>query len=150
MKRKLLLCCLIVLPMACSKDKQSEPKVEKFALEYSIQEREDAYAKMYPYLKVVNKRYTLDLTEEQADTLGVPVALYREALADVEAVNQSFDKAEEEGISSSNCLAKTQVYAKPKGEVYGLTPARCWKVKRRGVIAGSFSLNHFKPPMLPA
>ena len=23
----------------------------------------------------------------------------------------------------SNCLAKTQVYAKPKGEVYGLTPA---------------------------
>ena len=25
---------------------------------------------------------------------------------------------------SSNCLAKTQVYAKPKGEVYGLTPAR--------------------------
>ena len=33
---------------------------------------------------------------------------------------------------SSNCLAKTQVYAKPEGEVYGLTPARCWKVKRRG------------------
>ena len=32
----------------------------------------------------------------------------------------------------SNCLAKTQAYAKPKGEVYGLTPARCWKVKRRG------------------
>ena len=32
----------------------------------------------------------------------------------------------------SNCLPKTQVYAKPKGEVYGLTPARCWKVKRRG------------------
>ena len=35
-------------------------------------------------------------------------------------------------IGPSNCLAKTQVYAKPKGEVYGLTPARCWKVKRRG------------------
>ena len=34
-------------------------------------------------------------------------------------------------IGSSNCLAKTQVYAKPKGEVYGLTPARCWKVTRR-------------------
>ena len=33
---------------------------------------------------------------------------------------------------SGNCLAKTQVYAKPQGEVYGLTPARCWKVKRRG------------------
>jgi len=30
-----------------------------------------------------------------------------------------------------NCLAKTQVYAKPQGEVYGLTPARCWKVKWR-------------------
>ena len=26
-------------------------------------------------------------------------------------------------IGPSNCLAKTQVYAKPKGEVYGLTPA---------------------------
>ena len=35
-------------------------------------------------------------------------------------------------IGPSNCLAKTQVYAKPKGEVYGLTPARCWKVKGRG------------------
>ena len=35
-------------------------------------------------------------------------------------------------IGSSNCLAKPQVYPKPKGEVYGLTPARCWKVKRRG------------------
>ena len=34
-------------------------------------------------------------------------------------------------IGPSNCLAKTQVYAKPKGEVYGLTPARCRKVKRR-------------------
>ena len=33
---------------------------------------------------------------------------------------------------SSDCLAKTQVYAKPKGDVYGLTPARCRKVKRRG------------------
>ena len=31
----------------------------------------------------------------------------------------------------SNCLAKTQAYAKPEGEVYGLTPARCWKVKGR-------------------
>ena len=35
-------------------------------------------------------------------------------------------------VGSSNCLAKTQVYAKPEGEVYGLTPARCWKVTRRG------------------
>ena len=35
-------------------------------------------------------------------------------------------------IGSGNCLAKTQVYAKPEGEVYGLTPARCRKVKRRG------------------
>ena len=34
-------------------------------------------------------------------------------------------------IGPSNCLAKTQVYAKPKGEVYELTPARCWKVKGR-------------------
>ena len=39
---------------------------------------------------------------------------------------------EPQRIGPSNCLAKTQVYAKPKGEVYGLTPARCWKVKRRG------------------
>ena len=35
-------------------------------------------------------------------------------------------------IGSSNCLAKTQVYAKPKGEVYWLMFVRCWKVKRRG------------------
>ena len=34
-------------------------------------------------------------------------------------------------IGPRNCLSKTQVYAKPSGEVYGLTPARCWKVKGR-------------------
>src|ERR1044072_2636628 len=28
----------------------------------------------------------------------------------------------------SDCLLKTQVRAKPKGAVYGLTPARCWNV----------------------
>ena len=33
---------------------------------------------------------------------------------------------------SSDCLTKTQGYAKSKDDVYGLTPARCWKVKRRG------------------
>ena len=35
-------------------------------------------------------------------------------------------------IGPSDCLAKTQVYAKSKDDVYGLTPARCWKVKGRG------------------
>jgi hypothetical protein len=30
-----------------------------------------------------------------------------------------------------DCLAKTQGYAKSNDDVYGLTPARCWKVKRR-------------------
>ena len=32
---------------------------------------------------------------------------------------------------SGDCLTKTQGYAKSKDEIYGLTPARCWKVKRR-------------------
>ena len=30
----------------------------------------------------------------------------------------------------SDCLLKTQVRAKSQDDVYGLTPARCWKVKR--------------------
>ncbi len=34
-------------------------------------------------------------------------------------------------IGPSDCLPKTQVCAKSKDDVYGLTPARCWKVKRR-------------------
>ena len=34
-------------------------------------------------------------------------------------------------IGPSDCLAKTQLYAKSKDDVYGVTPARCWKVKRR-------------------
>ena len=38
---------------------------------------------------------------------------------------------EPQRIGPSNCLPKTQVYAKLKGDVYGLTPAQCWKVKRR-------------------
>ena len=29
----------------------------------------------------------------------------------------------------SDCLLKTQVRAKSQDDVYGLTPARCWKVK---------------------
>ncbi len=32
----------------------------------------------------------------------------------------------------SDCLLKTQVRANKQLDVYGLTPARCWKVKRRG------------------
>ena len=32
----------------------------------------------------------------------------------------------------SDCLLKTQVRAKSQDDVYGLTPARCWKVKRNG------------------
>ena len=42
----------------------------------------------------------------------------------------------------SNCLAKTQLYAKPEGEVYEVTPARCRKVKRRGQRKRS---SEFKP-----
>ena len=34
-------------------------------------------------------------------------------------------------IGASDCLAKTQVCAKSKDDVYGLTPAQCWKVKRK-------------------
>ena len=38
---------------------------------------------------------------------------------------------ESQRIGPGDCLAKTQVCAKSKDDVYGLTPARCWKVKRR-------------------
>ena len=34
-------------------------------------------------------------------------------------------------IGPSDCLAQTQLYAKSKDDVYGVTPARCRKVKRR-------------------
>ena len=34
-------------------------------------------------------------------------------------------------IGPGNCLSKTQLYAKSKDDVYGVTPARCRKVKRR-------------------
>ena len=38
---------------------------------------------------------------------------------------------EPQRIGPSDCLAKTQLYAKSKDDVYGVTPARCRKVKRR-------------------
>ena len=38
---------------------------------------------------------------------------------------------EPQRIGPGDCLAKTQLYAKSKDDVYGVTPARCWKVKRR-------------------
>jgi hypothetical protein len=31
-------------------------------------------------------------------------------------------------IGGGDCLLKTQDYANTKVDVYGLTPARCWKV----------------------
>ena len=37
----------------------------------------------------------------------------------------------------ADCLPKTQVCAKPKGEVYGLKPAQCWKVTGRSETARS-------------
>jgi hypothetical protein len=36
----------------------------------------------------------------------------------------------------SDCLLKTQVRAKSKDAVYGLTPARCWNVKGTGQPQG--------------
>ena len=38
---------------------------------------------------------------------------------------------EPQRIGPGDCLAKTQVSAKSKDDVYGVTPARCRKVKRR-------------------
>ena len=40
-------------------------------------------------------------------------------------------EGEPQWTSPGNCLPKTQGYAKSRDEVYGLTPARCRKVKRR-------------------
>ena len=40
-------------------------------------------------------------------------------------------ETEPQRIGPGDCLAKTQLYAKSKDDVYGLTPARCRKVKRR-------------------
>ena len=37
----------------------------------------------------------------------------------------------------SDCLTKTQGHANSKEEVYGLTPAQCWKVKRKGASSES-------------
>jgi hypothetical protein len=37
----------------------------------------------------------------------------------------------------SDCLLKTQVRAKPQGDVYGLTPARCRNVKGTGQLFGA-------------
>ena len=34
--------------------------------------------------------------------------------------------------SPCDCLSKTQVCANTKVDVYGLTPAQCWKVKWSG------------------
>ena len=38
---------------------------------------------------------------------------------------------ESQRIGPSEKKKKTQLYAKSKDDVYGVTPARCWKVKRR-------------------
>ena len=38
---------------------------------------------------------------------------------------------EPQRIGPGDCLAKTQLYAKSKDDVNGVTPARGWKVKRR-------------------
>ena len=40
-------------------------------------------------------------------------------------------------LVGSDCLLKTQVRAKSQDDVYGLTPARCWKVKRTGQLFGA-------------
>ena len=37
---------------------------------------------------------------------------------------------EPQKIGLGNCLTKTQLYAKPQGDVYEVMPAQCWKVKR--------------------
>ena len=39
--------------------------------------------------------------------------------------------SEPQRIGPGDCLPKTHGYANSQEDVYGLTPARCWKVKRR-------------------
>ena len=41
------------------------------------------------------------------------------------------ERCEFSDVIFRRCDFSTQVCAKPEGEVYGLTPARCWKVKGR-------------------
>ena len=63
---------------------------------------------------------------------GIDIAKYKHEATVIDKTG----KALLDSISFSNraegCEKLLEVYAKPKGEVYGLTPARCWKVKRRG------------------
>ena len=47
----------------------------------------------------------------------------------VVSVQATQSNRESQRKGPGDCLPKTQVYAKSKDEVYGLTPARCWKVK---------------------
>lgn len=58
----------------------------------------DAHLKMAPYLRIVENRYVLDLSENGAMRLGIPIGIYHEAIKDIERVNGTFDEAELEGI----------------------------------------------------
>ena len=49
----------------------------------------------------------------------------------IAAISVSYTHLEAQRIGPGNCLTKTHGYAKWKHDVYSLTPARCWKVKRR-------------------
>ena len=70
-----------------------------------------------PSVNIKNKRATFDYELIDTYTAGI-------VLTGTEIKSIRLGKA---SLVDTFCY-----FAKPKGEVYGLTPARCWKVKRRG------------------
>ena len=91
MMRKLYLLISVVVFVACSNfnDEQTE---SVNLIDSQIQ------AKMYPYLRIENNRYVLDLPKAEASRMGIPGDKYDAAIANLDEVNQSLDEAEAAGI----------------------------------------------------
>lgn len=90
----------LFLLAACSHAAGPAPDTAASDTRSAAEVRDDAYRVLYEYLRMGDdKTIRLEVTEQEAERLGVPAASYRKALEDIRAANEFIRRMHEAGES---------------------------------------------------
>lgn len=90
----------LFLLAACSHAAGPAPDAAACDTRSAAEVRDDAYRVLYEYLRMGDdKTIRLEVTEQEAEQLGVPAASYRKALEDIRAANEFIRRMHEAGES---------------------------------------------------
>lgn len=90
----------LFLLAACSHAAGPAPDTAACDTRSAAEVRDDAYRVLYEYLRMGDdKTIRLEVTEQEAERLGVPAASYRKALEDIRTANEFIRRMHEAGES---------------------------------------------------